>query len=69
MYLFLSHSLCQRNIFPQDKVGNLIQKHWQWKANLSNERKYFQECRALWNTMVAAAVFHIPDILTVSEPF
>ena len=51
-------------------MGNLIQKHWKWKANLSNERKYFQECWAPWNTtMTAGNVFHIPDILAVSEPF
>ena len=51
-------------------MGNLIQKNGQWKANLLNERKYFQKRWAPWNTtMTAATVFHIPYILTVSEPF
>ena len=51
-------------------MGNLIQKQWQRQANLLNERKYFQKRWAPWNTtMTAANVFHIPDILTVSEPF
>ena len=53
-----------------EKMGNFIQKHGQWRANLLKERKYFQKRWAPWNTtMTAANVFHIPDILTVSEPF